>query len=321
MRPIPESLAIGPFTPQDAIASGVTRHMLRGKRFRSPAYGVYTAVSLPDTLRDRCRALSLVLPPDATFSHETALALGGWLSPTPGGGGYRYAREPDSTAPIHVTVPAGRVRPQGRGVIGHRSDLLTGDVLDVGGIRLTSPWRTWCDLGTSADEVDLVILADALRRRFADGERRLNAQLDQWSGRRGARGLRRALARSRDRVDSPMETRLRLIFEDAGLPEPTVNEWVRDANGDPVHRPDLSWPTWKVAADYDGTHHNDRDSLEDVRDGRRSNWRQRQDASRHDLLDEVDWALRVFTSFHVLRAPEIGVRRMRDALRLHGADV
>lgn len=194
-------------------------------------------------------------------------------------------------------------------------------MISIGGLRVTSPWRTWCDLGLTADDVDLVILADALRRRFGDGERRLSERLDGWSGRRGALRLRRALARSRDRVDSPMETRLRLIFEDAGLPEPRVNEWVRDEAGNPLHCPDLSWPSWRVAADYDGTHHGDRDSVESVRSGRASNWRERLDNSRHDLLDEVDWVLRIFTSFDVLRAPEIAARRLRDALRLHGADV
>lgn len=300
------------------------RHVLRGKRFRHPLHGVRTLASSPDTLRDRCRAAALILPESAVFSHSTALALGAWLTPSVHGGRSRYeAIEPDTLAPLHVTVPHDAVRPQARGIIGHRSEALPGDLIDVNGLRITSPWRTWCDLGTDthAEETDLVILADALRRKFASGEDRLRQRLDLWSGRRGARVLRRALYRSRDRVDSPMESRLRLVFEDGGLPEPVVNEWVRRDDGDPVHCPDLSWPTWRVAADYDGTHHADRDTEGAVRSGRASNWRERQDNSRHDLLDEVDWLLRIFTSFDVLRAPERAVARLRTALRLRGADV
>jgi len=118
-----------------------------------------------------------------------------------------------------------------------------------------------------------------------------------------------------------METRLRLIFEDAGLPEPVVNRWVTRDDGAPIHCPDLSWPAWRVAADYDGRHHADRDSDDDVRRGRASDWRQRPDTSRRDLLEEVGWILRVFTSFDVFRSPERAVERMRTALRMAGADV
>jgi hypothetical protein len=37
-----------------------------------------------------------------------------------------------------------------------------------------------------------------------------------------------------------METRLRLVFEDAGLPEATVNRVVPRDDGAPIHCPDLS---------------------------------------------------------------------------------
>jgi very-short-patch-repair endonuclease len=118
-----------------------------------------------------------------------------------------------------------------------------------------------------------------------------------------------------------METRLRLIFEDAGLPEPTVNRVVSRDGGAPIHCPDLSWPQWRVAADYDGRHHTDRDSEGEVRRGSQSDWRQRQDTSRRDLLEEEGWILRVFTSFDVFRAPQRAVERMRVVLRMAGADV
>ena len=118
-----------------------------------------------------------------------------------------------------------------------------------------------------------------------------------------------------------METRLRLLFVDAGLPEPEINQWVRDDDRTPLHKPDLSWPRWRVAADYDGLHHAERDRDEDVLTGRASNWRLRQDAASRELVDSVGWRLCVFTWFDVLRRPERSVERMQATLRRAGAPV
>ena len=316
MKDIPPAVAAGPFTVRDGAELGLTARVLEGRRFSKPWRGVRVVRGAPETLFERCRAAALVLPHSAVFSHETALELGRWLAPGMGDGPSRYAEREDTRAPIHVTVPHHAVRPQRVGMVGHRTDLLGDEILHLGGLRVTSPWRTWLDLGATSSEVDLVILADALRRRV--GTCPYQASIE---GRRGARALRRALTRSRSGVDSPMETRLRLLFEDAELPEPAVNRPVVRSDGSPLHRPDLSWPRWRVAADYDGRHHADRDSPQDVRSGRASDWRVRQDISRGDLLDDEGWILRVFTSFDVFHAPARAVERMRAALRRGGADV
>lgn len=118
-----------------------------------------------------------------------------------------------------------------------------------------------------------------------------------------------------------METRLRLLLVQAGLPDPAVNDWVRLDDGTPIHRPDLSWPQWRVAVDYDGRHHADRDDLADVRAGRASDWRHRQDLSRPELLEEAGWVHRVVTSFDLFRRAEATVERVRSALRRAGAPV
>lgn len=324
MREIPHELTRGPFTVGRGTELGLTPVILDGRRFRAPWPGVRVLADAPDTYLERCRALALVLPRGAAFSHDTAVTLAGWLVPRRGTqDSTRYVpREPGSGAAIHVSVPSEMGRPRIRGVVGHRVEHAPGDVVVQAGLRLTSPWRTWCDLGAGgASDEDLVILADALRRRFAGGGAgSLAERLQRWNG-RGARTLRRALDRSRDGADSPMETRLRLMFLDAGLPEPEVNQWVRDDDGTPLHKPDLSWPRWRVAADYDGLHHADRDREEDVRAGRASDWRLRQDTTNRELLESRSWRLRVFTAFDVFKRREIGVERMRTALREAGAPV
>lgn len=322
MHDLPAELTQGPFTVARAVQLGLTPEVLAGRRFRSPWPGVRVLATLPDSRELRCRAAALVLPGDAAFSHETAVELAGWLAPMVGDRrSTAYALRPvDPADPVHVSFPTAH-HPHGRGVIGHRFTPARDDVTIVSGLRVTSPWRTLCDLAAAGTGLeDLVILADALRRRFPGvAPVRLAARVDGWGSGRGAVSLRQALASSRDRVDSPMETRLRLMFAEAGLPEPEVNQWVRDADGHPIHQPDLSWPRWKVAADYDGAHHAQRDSDEAVRTGRASNWRQRQDNSRRDVMDDAGWRFRVFTALDVYGRRDLAVERMRRTLRAAGA--
>ena len=321
MRNLPRELTLGPFTVAAAAELGISRDVLDGSRFRRPWVGVRVLASRPDTLAERCRAAGLVLHPGAAFSHGTAVALAGWLTPAlPGVARPRYRHEPDPDGPVHISVPRPAPRPQAQGMVGHTFDPLDGDVIDLDGLRITSPWRTWCDLGASGTELlDLVILADALRRRWP-GNHHVSQRLSRWDG-RGVVTLRRALAASRDDVDSPMETRMRMLFADAGLPVPVVNAWIRLEDGTPVHKADLAWPQWRVAADYDGRHHEERDDDEDVRAGRASNWRQRQDASRREVVEEARWRFRIFTAFDLFGRPERSVMRMRDTLREAGAPV
>jgi hypothetical protein len=82
---------------------------------------------------------------------------------------------------------------------------------------------------------------------------------------------------------------------------------------------DLSWPRWRVAADYDGEHHVAWDSDHQVAAGRASNWRRRQDISRLERMGEIGWDLRLFTAYDIFRGYWAAVGRMREALREAGA--
>lgn len=320
MHEIPEELRHGPFTVARAIELGLTPRMLEGSRFRTPWPGVRVLRDRPDTFHDRSLAAALVLPPYAVFTHDTAVHLGGWLTPRTDDGRIMYApREPPASTPLHVSVAKGP-RPRGQGIISHLWTPEPGDEILVECLRVSSPWRTWCDLGAAgSSHIDLVILADALRRRH--GARRLEERLRSWGSRRGSKALRAALTSSRNGVDSPMETRMRLLFAEPGLPEPMVNQWIVDGDGAPIHKADLSWPQWRVAIDYDGRHHHQRDDEDAVHAGRASDWRQRQDESRRDLLADLGWVFRVLTSFDIFRRPELTIERVRVTLRRAGAPV
>lgn len=122
----------------------------------------------------------------------------------------------------------------------------------------------------------------------------------------GARAARRAAAYVRERVDSPMETRLRMLLLLAGLPEPLVNITVTDAAGTPVRRYDLCWPAVRVIVEYDGRHHIERED----------SWEA--DLARREAIDEDGWRILVVTSRGIYREPERTVSRVWRLLRERG---
>jgi hypothetical protein len=118
---------------------------------------------------------------------------------------------------------------------------------------------------------------------------------------RGRRGLLRARV-SLDLVDagaeSPKESWLRLIVIRAGLPRPKTQLRVYDKLTAKVAYLDMGWEDLKVAAEYDGEHH-------------QSDLRQyRYDAKRHEMLQRLGWVvIRVLAGD---RQPDI-IRRVRAA--------
>ncbi|MBG0563224.1 hypothetical protein [Actinoplanes aureus] len=57
-----------------------------------------------------------------------------------------------------------------------------------------------------------------------------------------------------------MESRLRLLLVDAGVPPPVPQFEVRDEDGRLIGRVDLAWPARRVAHEYEGDHHRSRPS-------------------------------------------------------------
>ena len=301
-----------PVTAARALELGVTDKVLRGPRVRRVLRGVYVAADVPDSLQLRCEAAGLVIPRGAALSHETSVALR--RLPLPLG-------HPEAEPALHVTVPQGRARVRIPGIVAHEAAWLSGDVVRLRGLALTSVGRTWCDLAcTGWRRDDLVAYADAvLRRAGPAGLDALSQRVECWPGQRGVRVLREALELCAFRVDSAMETRLRLGLHDAGLPAPEVNEPVRDGFGDVVHRPDLSWRQYRYALDYDGAHHLEFDDPAAVLAGRRTDWRRRHDISRQEQLRELGWTLTVVTAYDLLREPDTLIARVRRELRDRGA--
>lgn len=280
-----------PFSREQAIAAGITDKQLRSRRFRRLLRDVYVATDGPPDPHQRVRAALAVHPDGARASHLSAADL--WGVPVP--------HDPRA----HVSVVRARDRRWRPGVVPHLSPPRVVPVLRDG-VPTSPPARLLVELALVLGPVDLVVAADALLREARTPRDELRATL-QRSRAYGSAAALTALGLARDRVDSAMETRLRLLLHLAGLPEPVVNYEVRTVDGRLLFRLDLAWPQWKVAVEYDGRHHVERVEQ----------WNG--DLRREAHLREVEgWSILKVVSAGVYGEPAVTVARVAEALRRRG---
>jgi hypothetical protein len=254
-RPAPlGKIASGPFRVQDALVLGATRARLTRTDLTAPIHGVRAPAG---TSVQVVEAVSLVLRSHQFISHTTAAQI--WGAPLPS--------RLDGDL-VHVSsigdAPIMR-RPQ---VAPHRVRWNSIDLRRCRGYVVSGPAQCWYECAAMLDVTELVVLGD-----WFVGPVGL-ATIDELAAAIRPRGRhvsrsREALALVRTGSESPMETRMRLAVIDAGFPEPEVNVEVRDGAGRFLGRVDLAWPELRIALEYDGDHHRDRDAFR--RDQRRSN--------------------------------------------------
>lgn len=279
-----------PFTRADAVAAGIDPRELRGSRFRRIFRGVYVSAAVDDTAEVRALAGIALQAGDAAASHTTAALLYG--VPVP------------ATPETHLTVECKSFVRQ-RPLLTVHVSKSPPDTRAVQGVRTTSPVDTFVALARVLDLVDLVIAGDAMVRlgltTCADLRAATSVRHDAGSvrARDAARWVRAA-------VDSPTETRLRMLLVLSGLPEPVVNHQLRDESGDPVFRFDLSYPWLRLAIEYDGRQHAQSTHV----------WQR--DIRRREDLDRAGWLLLVFTAADLFRHPASVLERVADAMRRQG---
>lgn len=295
--PLPPALARRPFTLAEAADAGLADTELRRAGLRIPTSGVRVTGHAPalEDIERRCREVLPVLPADAVFCHGTALAL--LVLDLPFG--------VDLHA-LHVQVGPGTAWPRRAGLHGHsRSSADVPHLVLREGVRALLPELVWVQLARDLPVRELVVLGDALLRRRGPVSSldRLRQTVDDLpAGTRGRRRLGAALERIRPRTDSCMESRLRWVIVDAGLPAPVVNAVVRRPSGEVVAMPDLSYPTMRVAIEYDG----------DVHRTDRTTWRR--DTARRQELERLGWRMVTCTADDVLRTPDRTLDWIRTAL-------
>jgi hypothetical protein len=283
-----------PFTRADARAAGLTEGQLRTARFAKVFYDLYVASDIPITPEIRAKAALRGANGAAYISHWTAAEL--WRLPVP--------HSPDT----HISVLDRSARCSRQGVRSHLSQP-TAKTTMCRGIRLTTPEQTFLDLaGANLSLIDLVILGDAMVKKELTSLSRLISAVETWSGAH-RNAARRAARLVREGVDSPMETRLRLLLVLAGLPEPSVNLIIRAADGTWRLRCDLCYEHCRVIVEYDGQQHReDPDQWES-------------DIYRREELETRGYRLIIVTKRGIYKEPDRTIARVRKALVARGAEL
>ncbi|MFP3580644.1 hypothetical protein SB659_13795 [Arthrobacter sp. SIMBA_036] len=300
-QPLPDELRDRSFTLSEQRAAGIPEHRAWNSDLHVASRGIRVPWGQEQDLAHTARLLS-AMSEGALCCRETAALL--WGCPLP------WEQQQDFL--VHLTRAEGSFRPQRRGVRGHRMLLGDQDIACVHTIPVTTPARTWLDLAAILPFEDLVAAADhficSQRRSFGHNRTALctledlREQVKRNTGMRGIRKARAALDLARVGADSVPETKLRLAIGRDFLPEPVLSYVVCTAFGREVAWPDLAFPNFKVAVNYDGGHHLTATQKES-------------DIRREALLAANGWISVVITAAQVRdRGYDGVVHRVREAL-------
>ena len=241
---VPDELRAGPFRSGQALSAGLSRRQLQSDCWRHMLHDVYAWVELPDDLALRMAAAALILPAGAAFSHRTAA----WL--------HRVDALSPESVPV-ATVPPGTAFSARDGLVVRQAPLRPGEISRRRGLPVTSPTRTAFDLARTEPGSEAVACVDAFLHAGLVDHADLTRYVDGQRGWRGVRLARRAVELADAAAESPMESRLRMILVDGGLPRPVVNAPLYDRHGVFLGRPDLRIA--HVLIEYDGVGHREAD--------------------------------------------------------------
>ncbi|MDQ3732541.1 MAG: DUF559 domain-containing protein, partial [Actinomycetota bacterium] len=266
---IPDALTGHPFTLAQARATGVSRRSLQGLAYRRLGWGVYVPTDVSCCPEVWLAAARLRMPPDSAISGLWAARI--W--------GVDLLR-PDETD-VEVTRPRGTPMIRGGNIRTRRALMPPTDVALVNGFPVTSEYRTAFDLARRGPRDDAVIALDAMLYARLISRPGLRRYIEAHPGWCGVRLATAHFDLASDRVESPMETRIRLVLHDAGLPRPAVNESVCDKHGRFLARPDLRIK--RVLIEFDGAVH-------------RTAQRHREDVRRQNLLIQAGFVVLRYTA-------------------------
>ncbi len=254
--------------------------------------------------------------PESALTHSSAAAL--WGMP----GGDFQAR------PLHLWRPAHKASSlKGPLKVWHTA-AGPGDIVNhpATGLPVTSrrltlliASRTW-PLDTVVAAIDWMVRhprpSFEQRSDPYDTLEGISAWLVSLGRRQGAPRVREALSLARVGSDSPMETALRLALQRHGLPEPVCNGLFPLAGPDACpsgselfgplcFQPDLAYPAWRVAVEYQGSTHASAASM-------------RRDITKKHQMEQAGWAVVQIHSGHMAEGAARAADLVRAALRRQG---
>jgi very-short-patch-repair endonuclease len=273
-----------PFSLDEARRAGLTDSSLQGKAWRRLGAELYCWKGLRQDPWLQLSALHRMLPPEAVFAGATAAWMLG------------LDLVPDD--PVEIIVSLGSGIRSRVGLTVRRGEPPANDLTTIRGLRATAVHRTLCDLCLRLPDMNALIAIDVAVHMGPTDANALRRYSDAAQGRAGAHRLR-SLAALAAAAESPMETRLRWLLIQAGLPHPEVQTKLSDREQRFLGRADLYYPGAKLILEYDGNNHRDRL----VEDNRRQN-----------LLINAGFRLLRFTATDIHQRPEVVVAQVRAAL-------
>jgi len=276
-----------PFCGRDAVAAGlVTKGQLRGSRFRRLFSGIFIGAHVEVDYATLCRAGALTVGGRGV--------LGGWSAAELLG-----ASCGPQSAPVELIV-SGSSAPTRLGLVVRADRLADDEITRVHGVAVTTAVRTAFDLGRRPPVLEAICAVDAITRRCGVSANAIARFAERHRGARGTVQLPEVLRRSSPLADSPMESRIRIAIEDAGLPQPVLQYQVGP------YLLDLAYPTLLLALEYDGAHHlTPERALRDLR--------------RQAYLSAAGWEVLRFAAKDVFR-PRLIAARTRAILARRSAE-
>lgn len=308
-KPLPAELAARSFTIGEARHHGLAAGRAKAKDLHVPSRGIRVPTTREQSLLARARPYTQLGPPD-TVSFYSAAAIHHFKLP----GTLPETSRPAAEQLLHLTR-RGSAAPRRKGIAGHRSWLAPDDVVVLEGVPVTSMPRTLLDLAATGSLScdDMVVIVDDLvcEHRRDQHPKVARIRLDElrlYAGRqRSASGLpllRKALGLACVGVDSPPETRLRLLFGRSDLPVFEPNFVLVDSTGIPLWI-DLACPEYRLAVEYDGGHH-------------LTPAQHHSDALRNERTAGAGWRQLILSKFDVRNGQDWVLLRVRQALRDQG---
>ncbi|HZQ33083.1 MAG TPA: DUF559 domain-containing protein [Mycobacterium sp.] len=270
----------------EALASGELTRRDLSRVYVKVYRNVYVRNGVPLSAVDRARAAWLWSGREAVLVGHSAAALLGskWVS---------------DDAPVEI----GRFRhPAARGILVHSGIIRDDELRHIGPITCTTPARTAYDLGRRLPHDASIIHVDALLNATGCTVDEVGEIAARYTGARGIRRLRSALALADAGAESPPETRLRLLLVRSGLPRPVTQVKVGR------RRVDIGYPEFMVGVEYDGEQHwTDPD-------------RYAEDIERLEYLAAQGWIIVRVSARQSRYDPDGIVERVLRALRSRGYD-
>lgn len=234
MFPVPSDFRTRPFTRAEGLASGITRAVLQGPQFRRIHEGVYCHVDHAPTFADRVAAARLALPAGARTTGITRIQ--------------ELGIDAGPRLPLHFVVE-GDLHLAIDGVFLHRT--VKAPAQDDLGVTPAAAFVAYC---AEARTIDAIKVGCELLRTALLDLHELDEIISEERWRRGVPEAAYVLPHLTDRCRSMPEAELLAYVVTARLSPPRVNEEVEIAPGVRV-TPDLWFGSQRVAAEYEGSQH------------------------------------------------------------------